>query len=79
MAHGVDDEACLHAVGGEEDCVAVQEALSYSGLCHVSGYRLVANGPAGLPRDPLAPAIWECMTDEELERVQALFMRALRR
>ena len=27
----------------------------------------------------VAPAIWECMTDEELERVQALFMRALRR
>ncbi len=27
----------------------------------------------------VAPDIWECMTDEELERVQALFMRALRR
>ena len=30
-------------------------------------------------RMSVAPDIWECMTDEELERVQALFMRALRR
>ena len=36
MANGVDDESCLHAVGCQEDGVAVVEAFGHSVLCDVA-------------------------------------------
>ena len=36
MANGVDDKSCLHAVGCQEDGVAVIEAFGHSVLCEVA-------------------------------------------
>ena len=52
VTYGVDDEARLHAIGSQEDGIAVDEMLGYGGLGDVAHYGFIPDGWVGFSCNP---------------------------